>query len=113
MARRVKRGVKGRGAAKGLNHRGGIHTVKRRGRTEPFDEKKIYASAYAASLNAHLNVKEAESIAEKVLAEVKKALAVQKIAKVSSSHLSILVHDALEKHNKDAAFLYETHLDLS
>ncbi len=89
-----------------------IYTVKRGGHREKFDDKKLYGSAYAACLNAHLDEKKSEKIAEMVLKEVKAKLA-KGGQEVSSSHLSILVYEALKKHEKDAAFLYSTHLDLS
>jgi len=43
-----------------------IHIVKRRGHKEEYDERKVYASAYAACLNVHLGEIEAEEIATKV-----------------------------------------------
>lgn len=89
-----------------------VFTVKRAGHLEAFDDRKLYGSAYAACLNAHLPEQQCELVAGKVLKEVKSHLK-KHGEKISSSHLSILVHDALEKHDEDAAFLYRTHLDLS
>ena len=88
------------------------HIIKRRGHSEPFDEKKIYASAYAACLNAELGEQKCEEVAEKVMKEITKEIKSRHNA-VDSSELAELTHKALEKFDKDVAFLYKTHLDLS
>ena len=90
----------------------GTHIIKRKGHSEPFDEKKIYASAYAACLNAELGEQKCEHVAEKVMKEVTKEIKFKHNA-VDSSEIAELVHKALEKFDKDVAFLYKTHLDLS
>jgi len=90
----------------------GGHIIKRRGHSEKFDEKKIYASAYAACLNAEFGEQKCEEVAEKVMKEVTKAIKARHNA-VDSSEIAELTHKILEKFNKDVAFLYKTHLDLS
>lgn len=45
--------------------------VKRKGHQEHFDERKAYASIYFASRSAHLGEKEAETLANKVVSELK------------------------------------------
>ena len=44
--------------------------VKRAGHVEKFDERKIYASCYAACLNCHHEKKKAEQMCEMVMKKV-------------------------------------------
>lgn len=85
--------------------------VKRRGHTEEFDERKVYASCYAACLNTQILHEEAEKICEKVAKEVK-AWARKKKA-VSSDEIFRKTISAIKKHHEDVAFMYETHRDIS
>ncbi|MBI2651281.1 hypothetical protein HYX01_02325 [Candidatus Woesearchaeota archaeon] len=85
--------------------------VKRKGHSEEFDERKVYASCYAACLNTQLHDAEAEKICEKVSKEIK--LWAKRKKKVSSSEIFAKVIEAMKKYNKDAAFMYETHRDIA
>ncbi len=87
------------------------HIVKRRGHKQPFDERKIYASVYAACLAAHTNVEEAESAANLVTREVKKEI--EKEEEIDSSQIFKLAGSELENLNKEAAYMYKTHRDIS
>ncbi len=87
------------------------HIVKRKGHTEPFDPRKVYASAYSACRNAHLSEMMAEKIAESVTAGLKKWIA--KKPRVSSQEIFEQVNKVLKDLHPDAAFLYETHRDIS
>ena len=88
-----------------------LKIVKRKGHTELFDERKVYGSCFFACRNAHLSEKEAEVICNKVCIAVTKWVNKQKI--VSSNDIFRLLINELKKHNEDAAFLYETHRDIS
>jgi transcriptional regulator NrdR family protein len=85
--------------------------VKRKNKKQKFDERKVYASAYAAAMNAHLSEKESEKIADDVCKKIDSWLKGKHT--ITSEELSKKITKLLEKHNMDAAFLYETHLDLS
>ena len=85
--------------------------VKRKGHMEEFDERKVYASCYAACLSTHIDKVKAEKICEKVSNEIK--MWAIKIKKADSSDIFKKVIAALKKHNNDAAFMYETHRDIS
>ena len=85
--------------------------VKRKGHAEEFDEKKVYASCYAACLNTQIVEEESEKIAEKVSKEIKTWATKRKYA--DSSEIFKRIITAMKKHNKDAAFMYETHRDIS
>lgn len=85
--------------------------VKRKGHSEEFDERKLYASVYAALLSLRMTDEEAEAISHMVVIDV---TAVIKEKKEVSSH--ILHQEAaksLKKYHPDAAYLYSTHKDLS
>jgi len=85
--------------------------VKRKGHAEEFDDRKVYASCYAACLSSHIEHTEAEKICEKVSKEIKTWARKRKTA--DSSEIFKKVIAAMKKHNKDAAFMYETHRDIS
>ncbi len=88
-----------------------LQIVKRAGHTEVYDERKVYGSCFFACRNAHLSKGEAESICSKVAAELTKWAKSQKV--VTSDGIFRLLIKELKKHNEDAAFLYETHRDIS
>ena len=85
--------------------------VKRKGHAEEFDDRKVYASCYAACLSSHVEHKVAEKICEKVAKEVKTWARKRKSADSSDIFKKVIV--AMKKHNEDAAFMYETHRDIS
>ena len=85
--------------------------IKRKGDTEEFDDRKVYASCYAACLSSHVPHIDAEKICEKVSKEIRAWARKKKM--VSSDEIFSKVIAAMKKHNKDAAFMYETHGDIS
>ncbi|OGY25060.1 MAG: hypothetical protein A2Z11_00350 [Candidatus Woykebacteria bacterium RBG_16_43_9] len=85
--------------------------VKRKGHKEEFDARKVYASVYAACLNVHMHESEAELIGDKVSKEVGEVLKTK--VEVTSNHILQLTTDTLRKYSSDAAFMYETHRDVS
>ena len=89
----------------------GFLIVKRKGHTEKYDERKVYASAYFACRNAHLSEKESEKISAKVATAVTAAM--KKRRSASSDAVFAAIIGQLDKLNEDAAFLYETHRDIS
>jgi len=84
--------------------------VKRKGRIESFDERKVYASCYSACLSSHMRHMEAESICDKVTIEIKSWA--RKRKNINSSVIFNKIIVAIKKYNKDAAFMYETHRDI-
>jgi len=88
-----------------------IHIVKRRGHLEEYDQKKIYGSCYGACYASGLTAKECEAVAEAVTKEVSRW--VKSRQKVTSTEIFRFVAKLLKKHNKEVAFLYETHRDIS
>jgi transcriptional regulator NrdR family protein len=85
--------------------------VKRRGHEEEFDEKKVYASCYAACLSAHIEHMKSEKICDKVAKEIK-AWARKKRA-IDSTEIFKKTIATINKHDKNAAFMYKTHRDIA
>jgi len=85
--------------------------VKRRGHTEKFDQRKLYASIYSACMAAQMTEKACEEYAKLVTEKVKKDL--KKKQSTDSKTIFKLAIKHLRKKSKDAAFLYETHRDVS
>ncbi|HIH05121.1 TPA: hypothetical protein HA372_00140 [Candidatus Woesearchaeota archaeon] len=85
--------------------------VKRGAHAEEYDERKVYASVYFSCRNAHLSEQEAEAIAEKVAPVITGQAKKEKI--ILSDRILRLITGELRKYSEDAAFLYETHRDLS
>ena len=88
-----------------------LKIVKRKGHAELYDERKLYGSCFFACRNAHLSDKEAGEICSKVSKLAAKWMAKKKTA--SSGEISRFLAEELKKFNGDAAFLYETHRDIS
>ncbi|MDA1334531.1 MAG: ATP cone domain-containing protein [bacterium] len=87
------------------------HIIKRHGHEETYDGRKIYASVYAAGINSHHEKEEAEKMADVVCDSVSEWVSDK--SEVSSNDLFKIVTEELRKMDKDAAFMYETHRDLS
>jgi transcriptional regulator NrdR family protein len=85
--------------------------VKRKRHTEEFDERKVYASCYAAFLNAQVEHTKAEKMCEKVSKEIKAWARKRKYADSSDIFKKVIAE--MKKHDKNAAFMYETHRDIS
>ncbi len=88
-----------------------MHIVKRQGHKEKYDSRKIYGSAFYACRSTHMGKKDCEKIAAKVQTEMNKWLTGKKL--VTSDQIFKEVAKRLKKHHKDAAFMYETHRDIS
>lgn len=87
------------------------HLVKRAGHNEKYDERKVYASCYAACLANHLSEKRSEKVANSVCKDVNKWI--KNKSKVDAHDIFQEIIKFLKKHNKDVAFMYETHMDIS
>jgi transcriptional regulator NrdR family protein len=85
--------------------------VKRAGHREEFDERKAYASCYAACTSAGVKKQDAEKFCAKVLSAIKAHL--RKHREIESGELFRFLVRELRKHDPKAAFLYETHRDIS
>jgi transcriptional regulator NrdR family protein len=86
------------------------HIVKRKGHTEQYDNRKLYASIYSACLSVRAPEGEAELVAERVVGDIEKWLTkkvevtAHDIRQNAASHLAI--------YNPDAAYIYKNHREL-
>ena len=87
------------------------HIVKRKGHREPFDARKIYASVFAACMVLRMKDEEGELIAHMVSDEVERDL--KAVIQMESHKIHALVTKSLKKYNSDAAYIYDTHRDIS
>ena len=87
--------------------------VKRAGHTEHYDERKVYASCYAACLSTQIHPREAERISNAVSREVTKWATSQKGLCISADAIFEQTARILRKHHEDVAFMYATHRDVS
>ncbi|MBI4121019.1 MAG: hypothetical protein HY457_02070 [Parcubacteria group bacterium] len=87
------------------------HIVKRHGRTEAYDNHKVYASCYAACVSAECRKEEAEQICDEVMREVDTI--VDDRGSITSDEIFGETARAMKKRHEKAAFLYETHRDIS
>ena len=88
-----------------------MYVIKRTGRKEDFDEKKVHKSAYSACLGAEIDVETAKKISQDVVREIKNLTKGKK--EIKSDAIFNSVKKTLTKHNKECAFMYETYRDVS
>ena len=82
--------------------------VKRAGHKERFDEKKVYASIYAACASAFYSERNCERTADNITRKIEKYVAGRRA--VNSSEIRRRVENELRKIDKELAFFYEQHL---
>lgn len=87
------------------------HTVKRKGHSEPFDERKIYASVFASCMSLRMTDEEGELISHMVSDEVEKVFKNEREIAAHQIHKEVV--KSLKKYNPDAAYMFDTHRDIS
>lgn len=87
------------------------HIVKRKGKKEAYESKKVYASVYAALLSIRVHPGEAELVADQVTKEVNAWVTGRK--EVTSHEIFLQVVESLKPINPDAAYMYGTHRDIN
>jgi len=83
----------------------------RKGKAEKYDENKVHNSVKNSCYVVKLADKECKRIATEVTKKI--TAFVRKKKKVGSVTLAKEVAKELKKHDKDAGFMYETHMDVS
>lgn len=84
------------------------HIVKRTPHyTEPYDERKLYASVYAACLSVRTPVGEAEITAACICKDIKPWLGDK--VEITSADIRRKTTQHLQVYNPDAAYMYERH----
>lgn len=79
--------------------------VKRRGHTESFDERKLYASIFHACITLRVPQSEAELVAQKLTDDVKAWLADKE--EVTSNDIFREATKHFEVYNPEAAYIYK------
>ncbi len=87
------------------------HIVKRKGHKESYDERKVYASVFAACMSLRMSDEEAELIANMVAHDVTEEFG--KAQEVTAHSIHKFVSESLKKYDKDVAYMYNTHRDIS
>ncbi|MDD5172340.1 MAG: ATP cone domain-containing protein [Candidatus ainarchaeum sp.] len=84
--------------------------VKRKGKKEVFDEKKLYASIFAACQECGMENEKAEHVADRIVHELESHLKDRQ--EVNSTEIFGFVIEKLARINEAVAFMYQTHREL-
>lgn len=87
------------------------HIVKRQGHTEPFDDRKLYASLYASCLALNETDVTAEIIADRVTKEIDDWM--KKKHEVTSHEIRVHAAHHLKVYHPDAAWIYLHHRNIN
>lgn len=90
-----------------------MEVINRDGAAEAFEDEKLYNSAFYPSMEAELGEERSNEIAEKVVWEVKAWMDKHEVNRITTREIRDKVEQVLENQNKDAAFMYNTHLDIN
>ncbi|HLP79492.1 MAG TPA: ATP cone domain-containing protein [Acidobacteriota bacterium] len=82
--------------------------VKRRGHEEAYDEKKVYASVFAAAINCHYHEEQSEHIAQTVMTKINSFMKSRKT--VTSGELRAQIIETI--FDEDVRLMYKHHLDV-
>lgn len=85
--------------------------IKRKGHSEEFDDRKVYASCYSACINTHHGKEESEQMCSQVSDAIKLYLGGKE--EISSDDIFRETIRELNKIDSEAAFMYESHRDVS
>lgn len=83
--------------------------IKREGKSEMFDERKIYASCYASCLEAGREKEIAENTCDSISKKAKEWS--EDKNEVTSDDIFRKVIEFLDEIDRDASIMYETHRD--
>ena len=83
------------------------HIVKRKGHTEPYDSRKLFASIYAACLSVRSTEGEAELVAAQVVKDVETWLG--KKHEVTAPDIRRVAAKHLKTYNDNAGYMYANH----
>ncbi len=86
--------------------------IKRRGHKEHYDEKKVYASVYAASINAEHSEKKSEKLALDVMHKIGRWIKQQAKMKTPIFSADIKYQISSLIKDREVALLYKHHLDI-
>lgn len=86
--------------------------VKRKGRKEKFDERKVYASVYSVCMSKYMNALKCENLANKITKIVSRWL--KNKQEISSTEIRKKIRLELRKQGRDLVYHYDKNIpDLS
>lgn len=88
-----------------------MYVVKKTGKKERFDERKVFKSSYKACLGSGIDEKTARKISQNITNEIKKLVKGKK--EIKSDLIFNKVKSMLSRQSKECAFMYETYRDIS
>ncbi len=88
-----------------------MEIIKRNGKIEEYNEKKVFSAVFEACLNTHLSRNKSYEIAREVTKEANKK--VKKMDYISSNNLFIYIVNIMKRFDEDAAFMFATHRDIN
>ena len=83
------------------------HIVKRRGHTEAYDERKLYAAVFSACQSVREPSGSAELIADKVVSDINEWMGNKHEVTSNDIRANAALH--LKAYNPDAAYIYLHH----
>jgi transcriptional regulator NrdR family protein len=83
------------------------HIVKRKGHTEPYDQKKVYAAVFSACQSVREPAGSAELVADKVMHDVNSWIITKH--EVTANDIRRQAAKHLEAYNQDAAHMLLHH----
>lgn len=87
-----------------------VSVVKRRGKSEDFNEQKLFNSVFSACRECELDERESKIISNLTVEAVKKHFS--KTGEINSTEIFGAVIEYLAKEHEAVAFMYQTHRDM-
>ena len=87
-----------------------VSVVKRRGKSENFEEGKLFNSIFSACRECELDERESKIIANMTVESVKKHFS--NTSEINSTEIFGAVIEYLAKEHEAVAFMYQTHRDM-
>ncbi len=88
-----------------------VLVVKRRGKSEDFDDEKLFNSVFSACKECELDERESKIVSNLTLEAVKKHF--NNNGEINSTEIFGAVIEYLAKEHEAVAFMYQTHRDMN
>jgi transcriptional regulator NrdR family protein len=87
-----------------------VSVVKRRGKTEKFDDQKLFNSVFSACRECELDERESKIIANSTVESLRTHF--KNVEEINSTEIFGAVIEILAKEHEAVAFMYQTHRDM-
>jgi transcriptional regulator NrdR family protein len=88
-----------------------VSVVKRRGKSEEFNDEKLFNSVFSACMECELGERESKIISNMTLEVVRKRFS--SVKEINSTEIFGAVIEILAKEHEAVAFMYQTHRDMN